>query len=680
MADSARPGGSAAWVVDFAVAQILRDDTTLGGLSAVLERLVEVFGLRAAYAFQASDSQGTGGPAVTVLAEYPEGSADPALLARLGARASIMRDAGDGDRGIQEVPIRGAADGPAVYGRAVDGPAVDGPAVYGRAADGPAVYGRAGASALLACSAPVGGRCLCAIALIGDDAGWDEETGATAHAVAAIAATQVRHTGDVARLADRQVLTRALIDESPTATVAMDAEGRLLEFNPAAERLHGFRRDDVLGRDLADFLVPERFRQRFHEHLRTYAETGDPEEFTGTLRIATMHADGTERTTELTPVQITMNGEAVFTGFLRDLTEIERSHAALEDQTELLNCLIANAIPGVLFTDEHDRITHVSQGFGALFGIADPEQLVGTSGWALVSRIRGLFADPDEFARRTDEVSRVRKPIFGEEMECADGRTIEAAYWPVLVEGQYRGDLWVAWDMSARKRIERRRNQFLATVSHEMRTPLTSIISFIELIRGEAGGLTPEGMTFLDVIERNADRLHRLVGDLLMLDRLEAGALPLDLTAVDVAGLVTEAVASASPGALKQGVTIEVGAEAGPPVCGDYKRLMQVLDNLIANAVKFSHRNGLVRVTVGHHEGTWRIDVADSGIGIPEAEAGQLFSRFVRASNAQTAGLPGAGLGLSIVRILVEMHGGHVEVRSELDRGSTFSVYLPVAS
>jgi signal transduction histidine kinase len=104
---------------------------------------------------------------------------------------------------------------------------------------------------------------------------------------------------------------------------------------------------------------------------------------------------------------------------------------------------------------------------------------------------------------------------------------------------------------------------------------------------------------------------------------------------------------------------------------------MQVLDNLIANAVKFSHRNGHVHVTATCHDRTWRIDVADSGIGIPPDEAGQLFSRFVRASNARTAGLPGTGLGLSIVRVLVEMHGGHVEVSSTLGRGSTFSVYLP---
>jgi signal transduction histidine kinase len=268
----------------------------------------------------------------------------------------------------------------------------------------------------------------------------------------------------------------------------------------------------------------------------------------------------------------------------------------------------------------------------------------------------------------------------------------------VLVDGVHRGDIWLAWDMSDRSELEQQRletqrrlteqnerlrkldearNQFLAIVSHELRTPLTSIVSFSELIKGEADGLTPEGVKFLDIIERNADRLHRLVGDLLMLDRLEAGALPLDLAPVSVADLAAEAVRSAAPAAAKQGIAIEVSTGEGPIVAADHRRLMQVLDNLIANAVKFSHRNQRVLVTARYHGNQWRIDVTDTGIGIPPEEAGQLFNRFVRASNARTAGLPGTGLGLSIVKVLTEMHGGHVEVDSTLGRGSTFSVYLP---
>ena len=667
-----RPAGSAAAVLDFAVARILRDDTALGALPAVLERLVAAFGLRAALAFRPSAGQ----PA-TLLAAHPADAAGPALLARLGALSMAQRGA------PVQVSVEPSGDAGA-------------------------------ASALLAYSAPADGQCLCALALIADTASWDEEVSATAHAVAAIVATQIRHANDLAQLAERQTLTRALITGAPIAILAFDAGGRVIEFNPAAEKLYGFRRDEVLGQAMADFLIPERHRPRFLDHIRTFVETGDPEEFTGQMRIGALRADGTERTVELTPVQITVGGATVFTGFLRDLTEIERSHAALADQTERLNCLIATAIPGVLITDERGRITHVSRSFGAMFGLDDPPALVGTSARAVVRRINCVFADPAGFVRRVWQVLRARQPMSGEQIQCADGRTVECDYWPILVDGRFRGDLWLTWDMSDRKeleqqrmaaleaelaarqlaeqaqrqltaqnerlqRIDEARNQFLAIVSHELRTPLTSIVSFIELIRGEAGALTPEGLSFLDIIERNADRLHRLIGDLLMLDRVEAGALPLDLATVSIADLVTEAVRAATPGAAKQGVTFELSAFPGPPVTGDSRRLMQVLDNLIANAVKFSHRNGLVRVGAACDQGSWRIDVADSGIGIPPEEADQLFSRFVRGSNARTAGLPGSGLGLSIVKVLTEMHGGQVEVRSVLGRGSTFSVFLPTA-
>ena len=123
-------------------------------------------------------------------------------------------------------------------------------------------------SVLLARSVPVDGQCLCALALIGDTrTNWDAEVRSTAHAVAAIVATQIRHANDMTALAERQALTRALIAGAPIAVLAMDADGRLIEFNPAAERLSGYRRDDVLGQPLSEILVPERDRPRILEHI-----------------------------------------------------------------------------------------------------------------------------------------------------------------------------------------------------------------------------------------------------------------------------------------------------------------------------------------------------------------------------------------------------------------------------
>ncbi len=219
--------------------------------------------------------------------------------------------------------------------------------------------------------------------------------------------------------------------------------------------------------------------------------------------------------------------------------------------------------------------------------------------------------------------------------------------------------------------------QFVATVSHELRTPLTSIISFLELIRAEDDGLSPDGVHFLDIIQRNANRLLRLVGNLLLLSRIESGISPPDLAPVSVPELAREAVRDASAAAASFGVTLEAEAADGPDVQGDHLGLTQVLENLIGNAVKFSHPGDTVRVQATWSGGQWRVDVADQGIGIPPDEMDRLFHRFVRASNARTSGRPGTGLGLSVVKAIVEVHGGWVTVDSELEQGTTFSIYLP---
>ncbi len=523
---------SAAALLDFAATELLRDDTALGALPEVLARLAALADVRAALAFQPAVGQP---PAV--LAMHPAGSFDAALLAKIGARTLAQRDATADDM-------------------------------------------------LLAYSAPVDGRCLCALALAGGTASWTEEVRSAAHAIAAMVASQVRHANSPARLAERQALYTALIEDSPNAIVAVDAAGRLVEFNAAAERLSGYRREDALGQPLWDLLMPEEDRALFLD--RVQAGFGKP------MRVRLRSSGGGDRTVEMTPVQVTAGGRRVLTGFLRDISEIEHSHAALADQTERLNCLIAAAIPGVLITDEQGLITHVSRSFGDMFGIEGAERLVGAPSASVARRLRPLFADPDAFTRRIIETVQARKPITGEQIKAADGRTIECDYWPVVVDGRYRGDLWLAWDMSDRATLadqrqaaldaehsarelaeqahrqlaeqnerlqaqDEARNQFLSVVSHELRTPLTSIVSFSELLRGEGEGLTPDGLNFLDIIERNANRLHRLIGDLFMLNRLEIGALPLDLALVDIPQLVAEAVRNAASDAARQEVTIGIG-------------------------------------------------------------------------------------------------------------------------
>lgn len=626
-------------VLEFAATQILRENSAIDALPAVLARLVAAFGVQAALAFQPSAAS----PA-TVLAAHPRAADDPRLLASIGQFPATQRDATNSAPTSVQLRVK----------------------LAGQAS-----------SALVTYSARVAGDYLCAVALIGDETTWDDEVRSATHAVAAMVAARIRHTTELARLAERQALAQALINSSPSAIIAMDALRHIVESNPAAEALSGYRRDDLIGKEMSSVLIPRRDRARFLAQVRAQLTAGGPGEPAAPMRIALSRADGTERTVELTLLRLVLDAEPSLCVFLRDLTEIERSHAALADQTERLNSLIATAIPGTLITDESGRITNTSQSFVTMFGLTAPGELEGTAAVATMRRIQHQFADPDEFVRRTTAMFRARKPISGEQITAADGRTIECDYWPVLVDGRYRGDLCLLWDMS--DRTDDARNQFVAMVSHELRTPLTSIVSFSELIRGETDGLTPDGLRFLDVIDRNAERLLRLIGDLLLLSRLEGGAIPLDLAPVSVPDLIKEAVRTGSAAAASQDITVEATTGAGPVVPGDYRRLLQAMDNLIGNAVKFSHLHGKVHVTASCDGLAWRIDVADSGIGIPPGEAARLFGRFMRASNARTAGLPGTGLGLSIVKVIVEMHGGHVHADTALDRGSTFTVYLPVA-
>lgn len=180
----------------------------------------------------------------------------------------------------------------------------------------------------------------------------------------------------------------------------------------------------------------------------------------------------------------------------------------------------------------------------------------------------------------------------------------------------------------------------------------------------------------MEIVARNTDRLCALVNDLLLAARLEAGKVELHLEEVDLAELALQAVRSAGPHARRAGVRLELETQA-VRVDGDRARLAEVLDNLISNALKFTRDGGRARVRVTAGRQTAAVTVADTGIGIPEAEQPRLFERFFRASTATRDQLPGSGLGLSIVKTLVELHGGSIALESIEGAGTTVRVRLP---
>jgi signal transduction histidine kinase len=232
----------------------------------------------------------------------------------------------------------------------------------------------------------------------------------------------------------------------------------------------------------------------------------------------------------------------------------------------------------------------------------------------------------------------------------------------------------------ARMEADRMKDEFLALVSHELRTPLTSIVGYLELLRDDEDELGSEqGQRFLEVIERNATRLQRLVDDVLFAARAEAGRMGLAKRKIDLVEVIEESVAAAGPKAEDNGVLVRSEVERMPPFEGDPDRLGQALDNLISNALKFTPPGGRVDVSLRNLGERARIEVRDTGLGMAEDDRARAFDRFFRAS-ATRDHAPGVGLGLTIVKTIVEGHGGTIELASREGAGTTFTIELPLAA
>lgn len=225
--------------------------------------------------------------------------------------------------------------------------------------------------------------------------------------------------------------------------------------------------------------------------------------------------------------------------------------------------------------------------------------------------------------------------------------------------------------------LDRQKSEFVSTVSHELRTPLTSIIGYLEMLQdGDAGAMNDEQLELLAVGQRNAGRLLALIEDLLTLSRIESGQLRRDVTPVDVATLVSGVADELRPRVSGRNLALVIEAEPAV-VHGDREHLERVLFNLVGNALKFTPAGGRVAVTARREDDEVVLAVCDSGIGIPADEVAHLFERFFRASTATQRAIPGTGLGLAITELLVQQHGGRIEVASEVGVGTTFTVRLP---
>ena len=364
---------------------------------------------------------------------------------------------------------------------------------------------------------------------------------------------------------------------------------------------------------------------------------------------------------------------------------------------------IFDAVPvGMLLVDEHGTVKRVNDAIRLIvgqeyaeiinrpladvLGCSDDSCSAGQGHHAATCpacRLRGIWERTLEPAQTVHEIEiRPTFEMAGREIRpwlCVSAR-------PAMIDGDRHVVIAIV-DITDRKAVEQKlketmdlKSQFVSTVSHELRTPLATIKEGLGLVLDEAvGSINQEQRKYLDIAKRNVDRLSELINDVLDFQRLEAGRAKPDICSHDMNDLLKEVCESMSLCAEKSTIHLQRDRRHRnlPEVPCDRAQMIQVFTNLIGNAIKFTPAGGHVYISVRHQGEDMVVAVRDTGIGIPKEALPKIFERFYQVNPSGAHG-QGTGLGLSIVHKVVLMHGGRIEVESELGKGSTFSVFLPL--
>lgn len=479
--------------------------------------------------------------------------------------------------------------------------------------------------------------------------------------------------------------------------IATDAAGRITLMNDVAQVLTGWSETAALGRPLEErfVVVDEEARRAVENPVATVLREGESLPAKHTLLLAT---DGREIPIDHSAAPIrAADGRVVGTVMVfRNVTDRRRSERA----DERFRLAIEAAPTAIVLIDPTGAIHLVNGLAEQLFGYAR-EEIVGQPVERLVPlRFRGrhpeyrahfsreprrrpMGSGRDLYALRKDG-SEVAVEIGLSPFQTADGAFVLAAVTDITARKHAedeRADL-LEREQAARQQAEtanRTKDQFLAALSHELRQPLTAMLGWLAVLRSQRAD-TLQQEAALDAIERSTRAQARMIDDLLDIARIEAGKMRLERRTVGLGPFVAEILDSLQHEAKVKGVALGMRIDPGNEyrVCADVDRLRQVVMNLLVNAIKYTPPGGRVHACLSAGDGVVRIVVTDTGIGIEPDLLPHVFERFRQADSCAAGTRAGLGLGLAIVRELVEMHEGTVEVRSDgRGRGATFTVTLP---
>ena len=356
----------------------------------------------------------------------------------------------------------------------------------------------------------------------------------------------------------------------------------------------------------------------------------------------------------------------ILTQTFNDMAEtLEKTLHEVGEERNKLDTLFRHMADGVVAFDAAGRLLHVNPA---------AERMLGKS---VGPEVRYADVFPNIQLQQEDLRGDGR---FVEVDYAAGSRILKIFFAPLGVDKQEQGVMAVLHDITEQRKLDESRREFVANVSHELRTPLTNVRGYTETLL-ESPDIDDETRTrFLTVINGEADRMTRIVKDLLTLTRLDYDRMEIKMEPVDLCRIGRTAAQAMEMEAHSRELSLRVELpDSLPQVKGDGQRLQQVVINILSNAIKYNKPGGSVTLLGGTEDGRAFLRVADTGIGVPREDLPRVFERFYRVDKARSRESGGTGLGLAIARQIVENHGGRLTFESEYGQGSTVTMYLPTA-
>ncbi|MGH6640232.1 MAG: PAS domain S-box protein, partial [Polaromonas sp.] len=501
--------------------------------------------------------------------------------------------------------------------------------------------------------------------------------GVLAWAILMIIRSQAEHRRLEARLSDSEAMGRAVTESMAEGVVTATQDGVIVNANAAALQLFGYGLDDLVGRKVA-MLLPTRYQMGFTAFFGALASR--PRGFRESdTKVLGLRRDGTEFPANVSFGDATVGGRRLFTAIIHDTTESSRIGEALRDSEAQLRQLTDTVPALIAYIDKQQRFQFHNKAYEEAFGLARKQihgktmlEVMGPAFYAGVQShvLEALAGYPVRYEHEQVTASGERReyvmnyfPRYGEDNE----------------QDQVIGFFAQGNDVTELKRIDRMKSEFVSTVSHELRTPLTSIRGSLGLVWGGVTGELPEkAKSLVGIAKNNCERLIRLINDILDSEKIESGKMRFELQTLELAPLMELALAANEGFAAQHNVKLVLRTPRVPvQVNVDSDRLIQVVTNLLSNAIKFSPAEGLVQIVVRRESGRVRVEISDSGPGIPEEFRGRIFQKFSQADSSDTRQKGGTGLGLSISKAILERMEGSIGFTTESAVGTTFFFELP---